>query len=307
MDPPKGEATMDVGQSAGATPPVRRETLVEIVGYAGAAAAVVGTVTVFARHSDLSGGAAFAVMLAVAAVLVIAGLAIGDRSPDAYQRMRSILWFAAVGSFGFASGIFWVNIVDLGIKTAVTLAGVTGAVFSLVLWLMLRRSLQQIAFFLATVGTITTLAVPNGSGSISDLNGPLLVIWVSALAWFAAGTAEIVRPARTGRVLGAVIALYVTLQMFSSSFALALTLISVTALVLLAVGDRKDDRAVAGLGIVGILVAAGVGVGRVAVDSEGAADAAIVIGLVLLGGAIVAVRMRASNDVLPAPPPPVDY
>ena len=304
-------------QQARATPPVRRETLVEIVGYVGAAAAVAGTVTVFSRRADLSDGASLAVAVAVAAVLGLAGFAIGDRSTDAHQRMRSILWFAAVVSFGFASGIFWLNIVDLGVKTAVTLAGVTTATFALVLWMKLRRSLQQIAVFVTAVGTVTTLAVPSGSGSISDLNGPLLVIWVSALAWFAAGTAEIVRPPRTGRVLGAVIALYVTLQMFSSSFALALTLISITALVLLAVGDRKDDRAVAGLGIVGVLVASGVGVGRVTVDSEGAASAAIVIGLILLGGAIAAVRMSASNDVPPAPqppvalpplaPPPVDY
>lgn len=303
---------MDVGRPSGATPPVRRETLVEIVGYVGAAAAVAGTVTVFARHSDLSDGASLAISLVVAAVLVIAGLAIGDRSLDAYQRMRSILWFVAVESFGIATGIFWLNIVDLGLKTAVTLAGVTGAVFSLVLWLMLRRSLQQIAFFLTAVGTITTLAVPNGSGSPSDLNGPLLVVWVSGLAWFIAGTVEIVRPPRTARVLGAVVSLLATLEMFGPSFSLALTLISVTSLVLLAVGDRKDDRAVAGLGIVGVLVASSVGVGRAVVNSEGAAVAAIVIGLVLLGGAIAMVRMSAPSEVPPVPPPsvappPVDY
>lgn len=298
---------MDVGRPAGSVPPVRRETLVEIVAYVGAAAAVAGTVTAFARHSDLSDGASLAITLVVAAVLVIAGLAIGDRSLDHYQRMRSILWFAAVGSFGFASGIFWLNIVDLGAKTAATLAGVTAAAFALVLWLMLRRSLQQIGFFLTAVGTVTTLAVPNTLASTSDLNGPLLVIWLSGLAWFAAGTAEIVRPPRTARVLGAVVALLATLEMFAPSFALALTLISLTSLVLLAVGDRKDDRAVAGLGIVGILLASAVGVGRAVVDSEGAAVAAILVGLILLGGAIAAVRMSAANDVPPIPPPPPAY
>ena len=125
MSPPEGRQPMDVGHPAGATSPVRRETLVEIVGYVGAASAVAGTVTVFARNADLSDGASLTVTLGVAAVLVIAGLAIGDRSPDAYQRMRSILWFVAVESFGFASGIFWLNIADLGAKTAATLAGLT--------------------------------------------------------------------------------------------------------------------------------------------------------------------------------------
>ena len=292
---------MDVGHPAGATSPVRRETLVEIVGYVGAASAVAGTVTVFARNADLSDGASLTVTLGVAAVLVIAGLAIGDRSPDAYQRMRSILWFVAVESFGFASGIFWLNIADLGAKTAATLAGFTTAAFALVLWLMLRRSLQQIVFFVSAVGAITTLAVSSSLASPTDLEGPLLVIWASGLAWFVAGTAEIVRPPRTARVLGAVAALLATLEMFGPSFALALTMISFTALVLLAVGDRKDDRAVAALGIVGILIASSVGVGRAAVDSDGAAVAAIVIGLILLTGAIAAVRMSDSNGALPAP------
>ena len=298
---------MDVGHPAGATPPVRRESLVELAGYVGAASAVAGTVTVFSRNSDLSDGASLAVLLVVAAVLVIAGFAIGDRSPDTYERMRSVLWFVAAGSFGFASGIFWLSIVDLGLKTGVTLAGLTGAVFSLVLWLMLRRSLQQIAFFFMAVGTFTALAVPNGSASPSDLNGPLLVIWVSGTAWFIAGTAEISRPPRTARVLGAAVSLLATLEMFGPSFWLALTLLSVTSLVLLAVGDRKDDRAVAGLGIVGILIASAVGVGRAAVDSEAASVAAILIGLILLGGAIAVVRKSESNDVPPVLPPPAPY
>jgi hypothetical protein len=296
---------MDDGQQSRATPSVRRETLIEIVGYTGAAAAVAGTISVFSRHPDLSNGASLAVALAVAVVLGVAGLAIQDRSTDAHQRMRSILWFAAVWFFGFASGMLWLNIVDLSAKAGVALTGVTTAAAALVLWKMLPRSLQQIAVFITAVGTLATLTVPAGLGSTSDLNGPLLVIWVSALAWFAAGTAEMVRPPRTARVLGGVVALYVTLQMFGSSYALALTLISLTALLLLAVGDRKDDRAVAGLGIVGILIASGAGVGRAAVDSGAAAAAAIVIGLGLLGAAVVAVRSSTSTDVPPPPPPPV--
>jgi hypothetical protein len=297
---------MDVGRPTGATPPVRRETLVEIAGYAGAAAAVAGTVIAFAQQTDLSDGAALAITLVVTAVLVAAGLAIGDRPPDEYQRLRSVLWFAAVESFGFASGIFWASVVDLGAKTSATLSGVVTAAFALILWVMLRRSLQQIAFFLAAVGTIAALAVPTSFVSTSDLNGPLLVIWVSGLAWFVAGTAEIVRPARTARVLGAVVALVSTLELFGPSFSLALTLTSITSLVLLAVGDLKDDRAVAGLGIVGILLAVAVAVARAVGDSQGAAVAAIAIGLILLGGAIAVARMSAPADApaIPGAEPP---
>jgi hypothetical protein len=288
--------------------------VIQIVGYAGAAAAVAGTITAFARHSDLSEGASLAITLGVAAVLLAAGIAIGDREHDAYQRMRSVLWFAAAESFGFAAGIFWSSTLDLGPKTAAVLTGLVTAAFALVLWVMLRRSLQQIAFFVAAVGTITAVTFPSGISSTSDLNGPLLVVWVCAMAWFAAGAAGIVRPPRTAQVLGAVVAIIATIEMFAPSFGLALTLVSVTSLVMLAVGDRIDDRAIAGLGIVGVLLASSVGVGRAAVDSEGTAVVAIVVGLLLLAGAIAAIRKSGASDVPlapgvepPMPPPPAAH
>jgi hypothetical protein len=288
--------------------------VIQIVGYAGAAAAVAGTITAFARRSDLSEGASLAITLGVAAVLVAAGLAIGDREREAYQRMRSVLWFAAVESLGFAAGIFWASIIDLGPKTTAALTGLVTAGFALVLWAMLRRSLQQIAFFASAVGTITAVTFPGSIGSPSDLNGPLIVVWVSGMVWFAAGSTGIVRPPRTARVLGAVVAIIATIEMFAASFGLALTLVSVTSLVVLAVGDRTDDRAIGGLGIVGVLLASSVGVGRASVDSEGAAVAAIVVGLLLLAGAIAAIRKSESSDVPsvpgiepPMPPPPAPY
>ncbi len=68
----------------------------------------------------------------------------------------------------------WLNIVDLGIKAGVALTGVTTAAAALVLWMMLPRSLQQIAVFITVVGTLTTLTVPSG-------------LVIPALAWFSGG------------------------------------------------------------------------------------------------------------------------
>jgi hypothetical protein len=306
---------LDVDRRAGSPWPVANETVIQIVGYAGAAAAVAGAITAFARHSDLSEGASLAIILGVAAVLLAAGIAIGEREHDAYRLMRSVLWFAAAESFGFAAGIFWSSTLDLGPKTAAVLTGLITAAFALALWVMLRRSLQQIAFFVAAVGTITAVTFPSGLSSTSDLNGPLLVVWVCAMAWFAAGTAGVVRPPRTARVLGAVVAIIATIEMFAASFGLALTLVSVTSLVLLAVGDQIDDRAIVGLGIVAVLLASSVGVGRAAIDSEATGVVAIVVGLLLLAGAIAAIRKSGPLDVPPLaagveppmPPPPAAH
>ena len=300
------------------SPVVRRETWVEILGYAGTAAAVAGTLIAFALRADLSEAAALAIAAVVTVVLVAAGIAIGDRLPDAYQRMRSILWFAAVESFGLVSGIFFTNILDLRGKSALALAGGIAAAFGLLLWLILRRSLQQIAFFLTAAGTIAALAAPSSVHSPSDLRDILLVVWVCGVVWFIVGTAEIVRPVRTARVLGAVVALIGSLELFSSSYSLAITLTAVTSLVLLGVGNRKDDRAVGGLGIVGILIATAVEVAHIVGQSKGDAYVAIAIGLALLGVAIVAVRMSTpaiappipeaeatdAGGVPPIPPPP---
>jgi hypothetical protein len=295
---------MDVGAPTGTTSLVRKETWVEILGYAGVAAAVAGTSIAVALRADLSEGASLAIAFVVTVVLVAAGVAIGDRLPNAYQRMRSVLWFAAVESFGLVSGIFFTNILDLRGKSALALAGGIVAVFGLVLWMMLGRSLQQIAFFLTAAGTITALAAPTSFGSPSDFRNIMLVVWVCGAAWFVAGTAEIVRPVRTARVLGAVVALIGSLYLFASSFSLALALTSATSLVLLGVGDRREDRAVSGLGIVGILIASAVGVERAVGRSQGAATAAIAIGLALLVVAIVAVRASKPDDLPPIPPPP---
>lgn len=280
---------------------IRRETLVEILGYAGAAAALVGTLIAFSLRAYQSESAALAVSLVVTAVLVAAGVATGDRTPDAYQRMRSVLWFAAVISFGLASAIFGSNTLNLGGKSAATLAGGMAAGFGLLLWLMLRRSLQQIAFFLAAAGTITILAVPSNFNFVTDLRNVVLVVWTCGVVWFIAGTVGIVRPPRTARVLGALVALFALEYLFASSFSLALTLTSLTSLVLLAVGDWKEDRAVAGLGIAGVLVASGVEVVHVVGRSQSAADAAIAIGLGSLVVAIAAVRMTKPADVPPTP------
>ena len=293
------------------SPLVRKETWVEILGYAGTAAAVAGTLVAFVIRANLSEGGALAIALVVTAVLVAAGLAIGDGPADVYQRMRSVLWFAGVGSFALAAGIFSSSILNLGAKTAVTLAGGLAAGLGLLLWLMLRRSLQQIAFFLMAAGTITSLAVPSSVSSPSRLNHLLLVLWVCGFVWFIAGTLETARPPRTARVLGAVVSLLSSLEMFGSSFWLSLSLTALTSLALLGVGDRREDRAVSGLGIVGILIATAVGVSHVVGRSEGGAVAAIAIGLALLGSAIVAVRMGSAAlepPIPPIPPPPVaDY
>ena len=242
---------MDVGHPAGATPPVRRESLVELAGYVGAASAVAGTVTVFSRNSDLSDGASLAVLLVVAAVLVIAGFAIGDCSPDTYERMRSVLWFVA-------AVIVRVRLRDLLVEHRRSRPQDRGD----------ARWFDRCGLLVGALADAAALApadrvLLHGGRDVHGARGAErfgVTIRPERTAardlGFRHGVVHrrnrgISRPPRTARVLGAAVSLLATLEMFGPSFWLALTLLSVTSLVLLAVGDRKDDRAVSGLGIVG--------------------------------------------------------
>jgi drug/metabolite transporter (DMT)-like permease len=316
MSHPSWEAAaMDAESPTRPRPPIHKETLVEILGYAGGVAAVAGTVATFSGRTTLSETATIALMLAVTAVLVAAGAAIGGRGPDGYQRLRSVLWFVSVESFGQAAGLFWVTIAHVGGRTAGLLSALSIAVVALVLWVRLRRSLQQIAFFIAAISVVVLLIVPNSFSDLTDLTTPLLVVWLSGVVWLVLGSIGIVQPARTARVTGAIVALLGTAYLLNVSFTIGLTLLALTAIGLMAVGEAEGDRAVAGLGIVGVLVSATEAVTRATSSSAGFGIPvlAIVVGLVVLGAAILMIRAGAregsspATEAPPIPPPPTNY
>ena len=86
-----------------------------------------------------------------------------------------------------------------------------------------------------------------------------------------------------------------------------------TSALALAFGTVRGDRAVQGIAIVGVIIGTGVIVGNNFTESDAATIVALVVGLALLGTALMAIRAaRASSrpadwvppSTSPPPPPP---
>ncbi len=292
---------------------IPRDTLIEIVGYIGAAVALTAAGIALNDASRTVQGLYAA---AVAVVLLAAGWAI-DANTDVLTRMKSVFWFLAVGSFAGAIGSLAVDRLGLSIRTLViVVAGVT-TVVAAVLWMLSKRSLQLIALFAAGVVALTAIVFPDLS-VVSfilrpDFTGVAIAEIAWGLIWLGLGWKGLVQPRRTAMVLGSIWAIYGTIvpQQFGGSTSLVWQLAGIAiSILLVAVGDLVGDRAPAGIGIVGTLLTTAALVSD-RVEEQGPAVAVLIGGLVLLGCAIALVRSGAGTPRAvagsPAPPmPPMD-
>lgn len=275
-----------------------RAVLVQVVGYVGAAAAVAATFVTLGRAADLTETGTLLVMLAVAIVLLFAGMTVGAAGGFAYERMQSVLWFGAIQAWSFAVQLFVTAIAELEGRGAVVLASVLVTLGAGALWWFQRRTLQQLALFGGLGGLIVSLILPEpGPFQPPDLTVTMLIVWAYGVAWGFLGLRGAVQPARTAMVLGAITAVGAPLAFTDARLAGEL-LSLVTAFVLLGFGERRGDRAVAGLGIVGVLVVSAVIVVE-HLESTPGTIAALVGGVVLLFGALVAARMGRTTSGAP--------
>jgi hypothetical protein len=308
-------------------PPPRRRTptaLLEILGYAGAAAALSATGIAF----DMTGPVAQVVIgLVVTVVLVVVGGLVAA-SDEGLHRMRSVFWFVAVLS--------WVSVVsvlvgpdgmDLQDKWIVVVAAALTALVAIPLWVRERRSLQLIAAYVSSVLALAALAFTMDTASffgfeqeIPNIRWSALVLVVVGAAGLAVGLRAAVVPRRTGMVLGALAFLIGAPLVFtdvadqvasaalgnSSSDNLPIVVTILAAAIVLLVGHRAELVAVIGIGI----VALGGGVIQLVgtnVEDTGPAVGVLIAGIVLLGAVVVLSRMGGSPPAeAPPPTPPID-
>ncbi len=307
---------MDVPPLPSAQPPtglassLSRDTLIEILGYFGAAVALAAA-TVALDPSSKTVQTLFNAVVALA--LLASGWAVGEDS-DVLRRMRSVFWFLSVGSFaGFLTGVLGDMMDVTGRTLTVAVAGVT-TIFSAILWMMSKRSLQVIALFFAGLVTAVAIIFPDMS-AISfivppDFTGVALVVTAWGLMSFGLGWKGLIQPRRTAMVLGSIAAIYgpsVKLQ-FQGQGELIWEVGSLAIAVLaLAVGALIGERAPAGIGIAGLLVVTSVIVAD-QTKEQAPAVVLVVVGVALLAVAIAAAR-GAFGGARPAaaadPPPPV--
>jgi hypothetical protein len=294
---------------------------VQVAAYAGLAMGLVGTVALLAgTSSDPSETTILLVAIAVTAVLFAAGVAISGETTSSNQRLRSVLWFAVLLGWAIVvEAILVVAEIDLHGRSRQLLSAALVAPVAVGLWLGLRRSLQLLGLFVALYAVLSAAVFPQPDPfGRPDLVAQAVLTWVFGAVWMALGARGVTRPPRTALVLGTITVLVAPFVLGAAGEPSPATVtvielwILAGAVACLTVGSWLGDRAVQGLSIVGVLVGAAVAAGDLLGDSQGRQIAAVVLGIALLAGAVVAIRIGAgkpgeparprTEDVLPEPP-----
>lgn len=285
---------------------------VQVAAYAGVAMGLVGTVALVATSVDPSDTTLLLVAIAVTAVLFAAGIAIGGEPSSSNQRLRSVLWFAALLGWGIVvEAILVVAEIDPGGRSRPLLSAALVALAAVGLWLGLRKSLQLLGVVTALYAVLSGAVFPQPDPfGRTDLVAAAVLTWVFGAVWMALGARGVIQPSRTALVLGTITVLVAPSVLAVGGQASESTLTVVELWVLaggvacLIVGSWLADRAVQGLAIVSLLVGVAVLSADLLGDSEGGQIAAVVLGIALLAGAVVAIRMGAGTPNEPAPPAP---
>jgi len=285
---------------------------VQVAAYAGLAMGLVGTVALVATSVDPSDTTLLLVAIAVTTVLFAAGVAIIGEPISSNQRLRSVLWFAALLGWGVVvQAILVVAEIDAQGRSRPLLAAALVVPAAVGLWLGLRKSLQLVGMVSALYAVLSAAVFPQPDPfGRPDLVATAVLTWVFGAAWIALGARGVIQPSRTALVLGTItvlvapFALAVGGQVSESTLTVVELWVLAGGVACLSVGSWLADRAVQGLAIVSVLVGVAVLSADLLGDSEGGQIVAVVLGIVLLAGAVVAIRLGAGTPSEPAPPAP---
>lgn len=276
-----------------------RVTVVEGIGYAGTAIALVGTGAVVGQVTDGSRVVTAIVSAVVAVVLFGVGWLAGGAEHDRLQRFRSVLWFLAILSLQS----FFATLIEPDDRGGFFLALLLTALPAFALWLVLARTLQQLAFVGSAFSAAIVLTVPDPMfGFLApDLRTTALVTILLGAGWFVLGWLQLVRPPRTAMVLGSITLLVGTLMLTTESEEFAFVLMAIVGGTLLALGNVRGDRAVGGVGIFGLLLGTAL---LFQTFASGTAESvlSLVIGVALL---VVAIVLARSWGHVPTQLPPI--
>jgi hypothetical protein len=283
----------------------RRTVAVEALGYVGGALALVAGVAIGAgQFARLGQGGKIALLFAVTAGLFAGGWWLRDARTSTLRRLGSLLWFLSVGSWAGLLQVWFDGMAWFRLREGLTVAAGT-TVYAGALYLLERRSLQQIALLVPAAGTLVQLpreiveAVRGDDPLVRDvvgaprpeelLGGALLV--VLGAAWLELGRRGAIRPRRTSEALG-VLGLVAGLELlWDGSQGWALGLGVATALGLVVAGSALRRRVLLGMGGAALLLFVSEIAGTYW-TSLGAPLAILLVGLGLVAVAVVLARLQ---------------
>jgi hypothetical protein len=277
---------------SGATRSVPRATslVIEAIGYLGGILIMVGLGLVVGQYwAELPTGGRLALAGAVTVSLLVAGTAVPAGRAAAGARLRAVLWLAATVGLATVLGLAGAEVFDWREEAVATVAAAGALTLAATLWYLHRHPvlhLTVLAAMAATAMAATTL-LPD-----TDFL-PGVAGWGVGVAWAVLAWGGLLPPRRLGVLAGAVVTTFAAMTVASESWGSALAIATVVALVAVAVVMRDLVLlAVAALGTLNVLP---VVVARFFPGTLSAAVVLLVVGLLLVGVAVLTARRRGGT------------
>jgi uncharacterized membrane protein len=273
-------------------PPKQRIPLVaEALGYLGTALVLSAAIALAAQlWSDLTVAVRIALLLAVTALLLLAGWSIRNSVEPAFRRLASFLWLAAVAGAGYLADTVATDALDIETGFSIPIGAAMTSLAAALWWL--RRTAPQL------VGVFAGLAFL--IAGISDVLGgddPFgILLWVVGVVALIATRLEFISPERTAFALSSIAVLvgaqWAAVEFFLDvqGWALALGVASALALQGLSVAWRS--LVLLAFGSAGVLLFLPQIVDEYFGEAIGGTTALLVSGVALIVVALVSVRLR---------------
>ncbi len=262
--------------------------LAEALGYVGGVLILVATAVLVGRFwADLGVPGRLVVTFGAAAVLVGVGAVVPVASP-AGGRLRAVLWLVAVAVLGFGTGLLADDVWHLASETVLLVAACETAVVAAALWWWHRTALQQAAFLaaLAVMAAAGAAHLPRDDAEVIGL-----AVWGVGVVWLLLGWGAVVGPRLVADVLGGAVVVVGTLAVIDSAWGSALAI--ATGVVLVAAGVVLRDVTLLVVGSLALLIDVPVVTGRWFPDALAAPVALLLVGVLLVVGALIAARRGA--------------
>jgi uncharacterized membrane protein len=272
-------------------PKQRIPLIAEALGYLGAALVLSAALALAAQlWSELHVAVRVVVLLAVTALLLIAGWSIRNSVEPVFRRLASFLWLAAVAGAGFLADVVASDALD--IETSFSIAiGIAMTSLAATLWFLRRTAPQLVGVFAGLAFLIAGISDVLGG---DDAFGILL--WVVGVAVLISARLDLISPERTAYALSSIAVLvgaqWAAFELFSDTQGWGLALGLASALALQGVSVVWHSLVLLAFGSAGVLMFLPQIVDEYFGDAIGGTTALLVSGVALLAVALVSVRLR---------------
>jgi uncharacterized membrane protein len=274
-----------------ARPKPRIPLIAEALGYLGAALVLSAALALAAQFwSELHVGVRVVVLLAVTALLLVAGWSIRNSGEPAFHRLASFLWLAAVAGAGFLADVIASDALDIETGFSISI-GIAMTSLATALWLLRKTAPQLIGVFAGLAFLIAGISDVLGG---DDAFG--ILFWGVGVSGLMVARFGLISPERTAYALSSIAVLvgaqWAAVEFFLDvqGWALALGLASALALQGLSVAWRS--LVLLAFGSAGVLLFLPQIVDEYFGEAIGGTTALLVSGVALIVVALVSVRLR---------------